>query len=162
MINFSGIYKLKRCIVSLLGKRRIFNFVFEWKGIKRVHDHMRIRELGDKYTNVYIDLKNVHGSKEMSREQDKQIWPIVPGWDDASRRIHKLWCRGEVWKCWCASLATLGLMFANSFRLGIPLPLFLLHSSSRSCHRHRRGYIASSSRRNRGSSSAGWPGPRHR
>lgn len=73
MINFSGIYKLKRCIVSLLGKRRIFNFVFEWKGIKRVHDHMRIRELGDKYTNVYIDLKNVHGSKEMSREQDKQI-----------------------------------------------------------------------------------------
>jgi hypothetical protein len=42
--------------------------VFEWKGIKRVHDHMRIRELGDKYTNVYIDLKNVHGSKEVSRE----------------------------------------------------------------------------------------------
>jgi hypothetical protein len=40
----------------------------EGKEIKRIQDHMWIRALVDKDTNVYSDLKKVHGSKEMSRE----------------------------------------------------------------------------------------------
>lgn len=44
--------------------------MFAWKGRKRVHDRMWTR-VGDKYTNMYINLENVYWSKEMSREQEK-------------------------------------------------------------------------------------------